>query len=110
MAPLRNQRELAVFDSPPAVVGVKQICPGDDRRYDEELGLKFDVGIIEDLHCREHRLTSFLQEVIGKGTEPSLSRHVVSVPDALLFVGWRHVSFRAARNGRILLPCSSKST
>jgi hypothetical protein len=65
MTPLRNRRELTVFDSSPAVVGMQQICPGDNRRCDEEFGLKFDVGIVEALHRREHCFACFLQEVVG---------------------------------------------
>jgi MerR HTH family regulatory protein len=64
---------------------MKQVCPRYDSRHDEEFGLELDVRIVEDLHCREHRLASLLNEFVSEGPEPSFPQcHVVSVLDSAL--------------------------
>jgi len=92
---LRHRCELAVFDSPPAVVGMQQLCPGDDRRYDEEFGLKFDVGIVEDLHRREHCFACS-SGVRWLGNRTAAFAPYSFVADAVLLKTPRRFKFRAA--------------
>jgi hypothetical protein len=64
--------KMPVLDALAAIIGVVQICPCDDRCYDEQLCPKMQAGAIERVNGRDHSLACFDQQLIAAQVQTGL--------------------------------------
>src|ERR1035437_4061736 len=106
-APFPQLGESSVLNFLFMEVSMDQISPGDSRSHDEQLGFKFHMRIVENLHRSEHRLLCFLNQFCREGPYPTICHPVSVHPSLGSILCLQHDSIRSPN--AVIVSCHGSS-